>query len=81
MTSCEVPLPQTLMEIPLGRKRNKITVLLDREEYVRFEAYCEDRGFKKSTLIARLIREHLDSLGFRTQRELPLARHEGGEHR
>lgn len=26
----------------------------------RFEHYCERRGHKKSTLIARLIREHLD---------------------
>ncbi len=62
----------------MAPKRNKITVLLDREEYLRYEAYCEDRGFKKSTLIARLIREHLDSQGFRIQREHPLVGHKEG---
>jgi len=30
----------------------------------RFGAYCRERGYKKSTLVARLIREHLDSEGF-----------------
>ena len=54
------------------KKDSKVTVLLDPEEFERFEAYCGDRGFKKSTLIARLIREHLDAQGFRPQRELPL---------
>ena len=34
------------------------------EEAERFEAYCRDRGFKKSTLIARLIREFLDKEQF-----------------
>jgi hypothetical protein len=54
------------------RKQSKITVLLDSREFERFEAYCSKSGFKKSTLIARLIREHLDSQGFRAQTELPL---------
>lgn len=49
-------------------KNRKITVLLDAEAFARFEAYCEKKGFKKSTLIARLIREHLDSEGFKTRR-------------
>ena len=57
----------------MSRKSNKVSVLLDSEEFERFEAFCEERGFKKSTLIARLIREHLDNQGFRPQRELPLA--------
>lgn len=30
------------------------------DEASRFEKFCEARGHKKSTLIARLIREHLD---------------------
>ena len=38
----------------------KISVLLDAEEFQRFNTYCEQQGFKKSTLIARLIRDHLD---------------------
>lgn len=30
-----------------------------------FERYCEDRGHKKSTLIARLVRDHLEREGYR----------------
>ena len=37
----------------------------------RFEAYCEAKGFKKSTLIARLIREHLDRENFATGERQP----------
>ncbi len=38
----------------------KLSVLLTAAEDSRFAAYCTERGFKKSTLIARLIREFLD---------------------
>ena len=38
----------------------KISVLVADEEALRFEAFCNERGYKKSTLIARLIKEHLD---------------------
>lgn len=48
----------------------KISVLLAPDEATRFDAYCEERGHKKSTLIARLIREHLDREGFTVQVEL-----------
>jgi hypothetical protein len=51
-------------------KRLKISVLLAVGEAERFEAYCEARGFKKSTLIARLIREHLDRERFQAQGNL-----------
>jgi hypothetical protein len=57
----------------VASKRNKITVLLSTDEFYRFETYCAKRGFKKSTLIARLIREHLDDQGFSMQRNLPLS--------
>lgn len=57
----------------------KITVLLPGEEYERFQAYCRERGFKKSTLIARLIREHLDSEGYKAQRALPFERRQSEE--
>jgi hypothetical protein len=61
------------------KKPSKITVLLDVDEFQRFEAYCEAQGFKKSTLIARLIREHLDDARFQMQRTLPkLASQHGG---
>lgn len=55
------------------KKRSKITVLLADDEYERFERYCDSQGFKKSTLIARLIREHLDGERFQLQKSLPLA--------
>jgi hypothetical protein len=35
-----------------------------------FEAYCEERGYKKSTLIVRLIREHLEREGYPQQPSL-----------
>jgi hypothetical protein len=38
----------------------RVQVLMKPEEADRFERFCERRGHKKSTLIARLIREHLD---------------------
>ena len=43
---------------------SKITVLLNEEEFARFDNYCRDRGFKKSTLIARLIRQFMDLEGY-----------------
>lgn len=48
----------------------RINVLLTNEDAARFEAYCRAKGFKKSTLVARLIREHLDRENFAEQREL-----------
>ena len=57
----------------MAEKRYQITVLLDEEEHVRFNAYCNERGFKKSTLVARLIRDHLDNEGYWLQRSLPLS--------
>lgn len=51
---------------------SKITVLLSEAEFLRFDKYCEERGFKKSTLIARLIREYLDSTHFPKQSPIEL---------
>lgn len=48
----------------------RIQVLLTPQDARRFEDYCRDRGFKKSTLIARLLREHLDREGFPSQPDL-----------
>ncbi len=42
----------------------RVQVLLRTGEAERFERYCQERGYKKSTLIARLVREHLDREGF-----------------
>ena len=50
----------------------KITVLLSPEEFDRFDIFCRDRGFKKSTLIARLIRQYLDLEGYAPNYRDPL---------
>jgi hypothetical protein len=38
----------------------KISVVLSTAEYNHFNSYCAEKGYKKSTLIERLIREHLN---------------------
>ncbi len=48
----------------------RVTVLIPDEEARRFEAFCKERGHKKSTLIVRLIKEHLDREGFSFQDSL-----------
>ncbi|WP_409020531.1 hypothetical protein [Brevundimonas vesicularis] len=48
----------------------RVQVLMKPEEANRFEQYCHQRGHKKSTLIARLIRDHLDDENFQPQAEL-----------
>ena len=45
----------------------KVSVLLSDAEAERFDEYCKLNGFKKSTLIARLIREHLEREKFSLQ--------------
>jgi hypothetical protein len=51
-------------------KKSKITVILAPKEFDRFDVYCEKMGFKKSTLIARLIKAHLDEEKFPPQGQL-----------
>ncbi|MEW5686620.1 MAG: hypothetical protein AB1942_17015 [Pseudomonadota bacterium] len=41
----------------------RVQVLMRPQEADVFERYCADRGHKKSTLIARLVREHLEREG------------------
>jgi hypothetical protein len=48
----------------------RVHVLLGDTEAARFDAYCKAQGHKKSTLIARLIREHLDRERFALQQDL-----------
>jgi hypothetical protein len=48
----------------------RIQVLMPREDADRFDAYCRELGFKKSTLIARLIRDHLAGERFTQQQDL-----------
>ena len=51
-------------------KNARVHVLLPDAEGERFDAYCKEKGYKKSTLIARLIREHLDRERFGVQQDL-----------
>ena len=44
----------------MSQKQKKITVLLDESEFVQFDRFCIEHGFKKSTLLVRLLREFLD---------------------
>lgn len=48
----------------------KVSVLLEADEAKRFDAYCKEKGFKKSPLIVRLVREHLDKEQFQVQKTL-----------
>lgn len=58
----------------------RIQVLMPAGEAKRFEAYCHEKGHKKSTLIARLVREHLAREGFAVQTTLTLeSPHPGGD--
>lgn len=56
------------------KKRKSINVILDMSGYRRFQKFCVERGYKKSTLVARLIRDYLDNEKFMMQSELPLTR-------
>jgi len=51
----------------MSRQRVGIRVLLSSEEFDRFEASCQQRNFKKRTLIALLIPDHLDDSAFDLQ--------------
>ena len=53
-----------------SRPMNKITVLLPPDEFQRFDQYCRERGYKKSTLIARLLRQYLDMEGYAARRAM-----------
>ena len=41
--------------------------VMSAHRFFSVEAYCEAKGHKKSPLIVRLIREHLDREGFSSQ--------------
>lgn len=48
----------------------KLSVLLDRVTFDLFERFCAERGLKKSTFIAKLVRDHLRQEGFANQMDL-----------
>jgi hypothetical protein len=60
-------------DMAVAKKRRKaINVILSPDDYRRFSTYCAQRGYKKSPLVARLIRDYLDSEKFAMQTELQL---------
>ena len=52
------------------RSLQKVSVLLPDEDAHRFEAYCEEFGYKKSTLIARLVRDFLNRENYPAQHSI-----------
>jgi metal-responsive CopG/Arc/MetJ family transcriptional regulator len=49
-----------MAKTPTPKERTpRVNVLLPQEDYDRLTAYCEREGHKKSTLIARIVREYL----------------------
>ena len=48
----------------------RVQVLMPRPEADRFDTYCREKGYKKSPLIARLVREFLDRETFNLQPDL-----------
>ena len=57
--------------MPIKRsKLVKVSVLFPPNEAARFDAYCQEFGYKKSTLIVRLVRAHLDREEFSAQTTL-----------
>jgi hypothetical protein len=56
----------------------RIQVLLPKTQAERFDAYCRRQGFKKSTLIARLVREHLEKEDGGQQAATPPLKSAGG---
>lgn len=50
----------------------RLTVILTSADYARLDAYCREQGHKKSTLVAKLVREYLATLPESEQLALPL---------
>jgi len=48
----------------------RVTVLLDDDEFTLLQKYCAEQGYKKSTLVARLIRDLLERERVVGQRDL-----------
>jgi hypothetical protein len=43
----------------MSEQYKKITVLLDEEIFTQFDIFCRVHGFKKSTLLARLLKDFM----------------------
>jgi hypothetical protein len=56
----------------------RISVLLDENEFALFAKYCDDQGHKKSTLVAKLIRDLLERERVVSQRQLFVSTEKSG---
>jgi hypothetical protein len=52
-----------MSEHPANTGKNRVTVLLTNDIFARLEEYCKEKGYKKSTLAEKLIKDHLDKEG------------------
>lgn len=55
----------------MSTKQKKITLLAP-GEFKQFDRFCRERGFKKSTLLVRLLREFLEREALERDGPLPL---------
>lgn len=58
----------TMSQLFPEAKHVKVTVLLQPNEFNRFDTYCKEMGYKKSPLLARLIRDFLNNEGIDLQK-------------
>jgi hypothetical protein len=56
---------------PISKRTVKLSVLLDPKVAELFDSYCSETGYKKSTLIVKLIKDHLNAKGYAVQLQLP----------
>lgn len=56
----------------MSSKAKKITVLLEPEEFAEFDRFCLEHGFKKSTLLVRLLRDFLQREAIASDGPMPL---------
>jgi hypothetical protein len=60
------------------QRTRKITVLLSEDEFVLLDEFCRERGHKKSTLVAKLIRDLLEREHIASQRPLFVSAEKSG---
>jgi hypothetical protein len=47
-----------------GQRTYKVMMLTDMNTFNRFAVFCKERGCKRSTLLEKLVKKHLNSEGF-----------------
>jgi metal-responsive CopG/Arc/MetJ family transcriptional regulator len=64
----------------MADKPRKVSVLLTETEFIQLDDLCHLKGYKKSTLIARLVREFLNENRFQNTDTLTNVYRTKGEH-